>query len=91
MFVLFPVHVAVLPVSRRPRVPGTSTDVYRRDVACGADPTSALVRALDNLPVHAGHVWSVGVGHDDECPSLVGGGMDACTCELVRVEARRAA
>jgi hypothetical protein len=66
-------------------------DVYRRDVACGVDPRSALTRALLELPVSRGEVWTVGVGHDDGCPSLEGGGMPACTCEIVGVEARRAA
>jgi hypothetical protein len=78
--------------SRRPRVPGTSSGVWRREIACGVDPTAALVRALSEFrEFRRGEVWSVGVGHDDGCPSLEAGGMPACTCELVRVEARRAA
>lgn len=80
-------------MSRRPRIPGTSSSaVYRREVACGVDPAGAVVRALEEFrTVLAGQVWSIGVGHDDGCPSLTGGGMPACTCELVRLEARRAA
>jgi hypothetical protein len=84
--------VAVSHMSRRrPRVPDTTGHVWRREVACGVDPEGALVRAVAELPVRAGHVWSIGIGHDDECPSLVGGGMRGCSCEVVRLEARRAA
>lgn len=79
-------------MSRQPRVPGTSSNVWRREVACGVDPAGALVRALVELRAgRAGQVWSVGVAHDDGCPSLEQGGMPACTCELVWLEARRAA
>jgi len=79
-------------VSRRSRVPGTSSAVYRRDVACGVDPTAALLQAVSELrAARAGQVWDLGVSHDDGCPSLDGGGMAACSCEVVRLEARRAA
>jgi hypothetical protein len=79
-------------MSRRPRVPGTSSTVWRREVVCGVDPAGAVVRALAEFrPIRAGQVWSIGVCHDDGCPSLERGGMPACTCELVRLEARRAA
>jgi hypothetical protein len=92
MFVFFLFHVAVLSVTRRPRIPGTTSAVYRREVACGVDPTIALLRALDEFhAIRAGQVWSLSVGHDDGCAALAGGGMPDCTCELVRLEARRAA
>lgn len=88
-------HLASQPggevVSRRPRVPGTAAAVWRREVACGIDPTRALVHALRELPVHGGQVWSLGVGHDDGCPAIDTGPKAACTCEIVRLEARRAA
>ena len=80
------------PVTRRSRVPGTSSSVWRREVACGIDPAGALVRALAEFrAIRAGEVWRVGVGHDDGCPAIDVGPMAACTCELVRLEARRAA
>jgi hypothetical protein len=61
-------------------------------IACGNDPARALIRALAEFrAIRAGEVWSIGVGHDDGCPSLNHGGMPACTCELVRLEAKRAA
>ena len=78
-------------MSHRHRIPGTSASTWRRE-ACGTDPTAALVRALAEFrAIRAGEVWSVGVGHDDGCPAIERGGMPACTCELVRLEARRAA
>ena len=77
---------------RRPRVPGTDSTIWRRDIACGIDPTDALVRALAEFrAMRRGEVWSVGVGHDDGCPAIDTGPMAACTCEIVRLEARRAA
>jgi hypothetical protein len=92
MFVLFLVHAAVLPVSRRPRVLGTAAAMWRREVACGIDPTRALVRALAEFRAirPTGEVWIVGVGRDRNCPAIDTGPMAACTCELVRLEARRA-
>ena len=57
-------------MSRRPRVPGTTSSTWRREVACGIDPTAALVRALAELPASGGRVWSIGVRHDDGCGSL---------------------
>ena len=77
---------------RRSSIPGTST-IYRREVACGIDPTRAIVQALAEFrAVRAGHIWSVDVQHDDGCPSLKAGGtMGACSCEIVQLEARRAA
>jgi hypothetical protein len=79
-------------VTRRPRIPGTTSTVYRREIATGGNPVRAMARALDEFrPVRAGQVWSLGVGHDEGCPALAGGGMVACTCELVTLEARRAA
>jgi hypothetical protein len=79
-------------VSGRPRISGTSRPIWSREVACGADPAGAVVRALEEFrAVRVGQVWSVGVGHDEGCPALVGGGMAGCTCQLVRLEARRAA
>jgi len=63
----------------------------RREVACGGNPQLALVRALETLPIGRGQVSSLGVSHDDGCPSLTAGGMPACTCEVVHLEARQAA
>lgn len=77
-------------MSQGSRIPGTRSP-QRREVACGPDPELALVRALRDLPIHAGQIWSIGVAHDDGCPALEQGGMPACTCELVWLEARRAA
>jgi hypothetical protein len=78
-------------VSRRSRIPGT-TSVWRRDIATAGNPTSALVEALKELrAVRTGQVWSVGIGHDAACPSLKDGGIPACTCEIIWLEARRAA
>ena len=51
---------------------------------------AGLLRALETVPIRDGQVWGLGVGHDDSCSSLDGGGMPACTCEIVRLEARRA-
>jgi hypothetical protein len=65
--------------------------VYRREVATGLDPEAAIVRALRDLPLQAGELWDVGIGHDDECPSLASRRMDLCTCELVTLNARLAA
>jgi hypothetical protein len=79
-------------MSRRPRIAGTTSNVWRREIACGGDPTGALVHALAEFQLaRAGQVWSIGVRHDDGCASLEGGGMPSCTCELVGLEARRAA
>ena len=69
---------------------GSQGAVWRRDVACGSNAQLALVRALTTLPTGRGQVWSLGVSHDDGCPALTGG-MPACTCELVQLEARQAA
>jgi hypothetical protein len=65
--------------------------VWRREIACGGDPQRALVRALATSPVRRGEVWSFGITHDTGCPALDGAGMPSCTCELVGLEARRAA
>jgi hypothetical protein len=79
-------------VSRRPRVPGTRSPRWRKEIACGNDPTLALVRALSDLPAAGAGVWSIAVHHDDGCPAFEQGGpMGSCSCELVEIEARRAA
>jgi hypothetical protein len=66
--------------------------IWRREIVCGADPRSALARALLQLPVSGGEVWSIGVRHDDGCGSLEpGASMQVCSCEIVELEARRAA
>jgi len=78
-------------MSRRRRIPRTSSTTWRREIACGVDPAAALLRALDDFHPPRGEIWRIGVSHDDGCPSLRGAGMRACTCELVRLEARRAA
>jgi hypothetical protein len=74
-------------VKRRPRVPGTWQ--WRLEVATGGDPIAALVRASRQMPRRPG-VWHVDVRHDAGCPASLDG-MSACTCEVVEVEARRAA
>jgi hypothetical protein len=69
-----------------------TSSTWRREIVCGIDPAGSLVRALAEFrAIRAGQVWSVGVHHDDGCPSLEAGGMPACTCEIVHLEARRAA
>jgi hypothetical protein len=79
-------------MSHRQRVPGTTSNVWRREIACAGDPTGALVQALAEFrAVRAGHIWSIGVSHDNGCPALEGGGMFSCDCEVVHLEARRAA
>lgn len=78
-------------MSRRPRIPGTAAAVWRREVACGGDPALAIVRALSDLPVGVEEFWRIGVGHDDGCPAVDTGPMTACTCEVLRLEARRMA
>jgi hypothetical protein len=76
-------------MSRVPR-PSDERREWRREVATGGSPTSALIAALDESPIRAG-IWSVAVRHDDGCAAINGGSMAACTCELVMLEARRAA
>jgi hypothetical protein len=79
-------------VTRRSRVPGRRRPRYRREIACGNDPTAALAAAVLEPPVRPGTVWDLAVRHDDECPAFQrGGSMSACTCEIVELEARRAA
>jgi hypothetical protein len=75
------------------RIPGTrSSTSWRREIACGNDPVEALLAAVDELrQVGRGEVWRIGVAHDNGCPALDGAGMPACTCELIQLEARRAA
>ena len=75
----------------RHRVPGTRAAAYRREIACGTNPTLALVRAIGELPLGARGVWSLGVSHDDGCPAMNNSAMSACTCEIVWLEAKRAA
>lgn len=76
-------------MTRRHRIPGTSSPRWRREIVCGVDPIRALVRAVSDLPLRGG-VWTVAVRHDDGCPAIETG-MGACTCELVELAARRAA
>ena len=61
-------------------------EAWRRDVACGSDPVVALAHALRELPKPG--LWLTDVKHDEDCPA-VGKDMRACTCEIVRLEARR--
>lgn len=73
------------------RVPGMSVNTWRREITTGTDPTRSLVQALTEFrAIRVGQVWTIGVGHDDDCPALEHG-MPACTCEIVHLEARRAA
>jgi hypothetical protein len=80
-------------VSRRPhRIPGTSSNVWRREIATGIDPAGALVDALAEFRgIRPGEFWRLSVAHDADCPALEAGGMPDCTCEIVALEARRAA
>jgi hypothetical protein len=43
------------------------------------------------MPVRPGEVWDTGIGHDDGCLALKGHGLRSCSCEIVRLEARRVA
>jgi hypothetical protein len=79
-------------MKRRPRVAGMTSNVWRREIATGVDPAGAVVGALAEFRgIRPGEFWRLSVAHDDGCPSLEGGGMPGCTCELVRLEVRRAA
>jgi hypothetical protein len=69
---------------------GSHGAVWRREVACGGDPQRALVRALGSSPVRRGEIWSFVIHHDDGCPAFEHG-MNACSCEIVGLEARQAA
>jgi hypothetical protein len=64
------------------------------DVACGGDPARAVLRAVSEIlerQSNRGEVWRLGSGHDDGCPAMEGEGMESCSCEIVQLEARRAA
>ncbi len=76
---------------RRHRVLGTTSASYRLEVATGGKPVTALLRALERMPVGRGQVWATDVHHDDECPALGTGPMHVCTCEVVDIAARRVA
>jgi hypothetical protein len=76
--------------SRRQRLVGMRSSVWRRDIACGGNPQFSLVRALAALPIGRGEIWSIGVRHDAGCPAF-DHGMDRCSCEIVELEARKAA
>lgn len=78
-------------VMKQNRIPATSSSmpVWRREIACGHDPGAALAAAMKEAPIGAGQVWKLAAHHDGGCPSLEAAGMPACTCELVRLEARR--
>lgn len=80
-------------MKRPPRVPGTHSNVlWRREVATGGDPAGAVLLTLAEFrAIRAGEAWRVGVAHDAGCPALTGGGLAACSCEIVVLEARRAA
>ncbi len=78
-------------VSRRPRVPGTRSPRWRREVAVAGNPVGNLTAALLEMPVHRGEVWDVGIAHDDGCPALRWQRLDACDCEIVELKARRVA
>jgi hypothetical protein len=72
---------------------GDTWHVWRLDVVVAGDPIGRLNEAIGALSdlhlIPAGAIWSVSVGHDDGCP-VDEGGMSACTCEVVHLEARRA-
>jgi hypothetical protein len=75
---------------RRPRIPGTAGGRgFRVEVATGGDPVGALVRGMRALPVGRGELWDVAIRHDDGCPTLDGGTMLACTCEIVELRGVR--
>lgn len=74
------------------RIAGTSSSSgWKREIATGGDPVGAVVEAWRRLPRRPGGVWTMGISHDDGCPALAGRSMLACTCEIVWLEARRAA
>ena len=77
--------------ARRGRLPGTTKAVYSLEVATGGRPVTALLRALERMPVRRGQVWTTEVHHDDGCPALGTGPMHVCTCEVVEIAARRVA
>lgn len=59
------------------------------EIACGTNPVVAVKRAAERLPIGAGEVWDLAVHHDADCPAIGKGPMRACTCEIVRLEAKR--
>jgi hypothetical protein len=67
-------------------------EVWSRDIVIGGRPVEALAAALtdDDIPVGAGEVWDLGIGHDDGCPAAKHG-MHACDCEIVSLRATRLA
>lgn len=69
----------------------TTSGGWLRDVACGNDPEAAFLRAMAELPHDDGECWVVATKHDQGCPALERGEMRRCRCELVWLEARRAA
>ena len=67
-------------MSRRGRVPGTPGGrTFRLEVATGGRPVAALIRPAAAIPSRRG------------CPATPFGPMEACTCEIVELLARRAA
>lgn len=65
------------------------TSEWTREIVCGANPPRALRRAIEDLLAGTGQVWDFAVHHEDGCPALGSRSMAACTCELVRLEAKR--
>lgn len=62
------------------------------DVATGGDPLRALLAAARALTGGETQLVTLGIGHDDGCPCVEAClPMPACTCEVVRLEARRIA
>lgn len=76
---------------RRHRVLGTTSPSYRLEIATGGKPVTALLRALERMPVRRGQVWTTEVHHDDDCPAIATGPMAVCRCEIVELVARRVA
>ena len=67
-------------------------DIWRREIFIGGRPVEALTAALteDDIPVRAGEIWDLGIGHDDGCPAMKYG-QHACDCEVVHLTATRLA
>jgi hypothetical protein len=61
------------------------------EIATGGNAAAALVQANADL-AGTQSVYDVGVAHDDGCPALVsGGGLTACTCEILELHVTRLA
>ena len=78
-------------MSRRQRVPGMKASERQwLEIPTGGNPLMALIRGHD-LDIGRGQVVHVSIAHDAGCPCLRGRPMPFCTCELVRLQARKVA